>query len=310
MRDAGFRRYLPFSLDFDTRAETLALVPSEAWPKESRRRHEEAQIKFKEGLLYEYGISHSNQKIDNFIEIGRLPFSIISFHNLFHRQARDAFICGNYYPALTSVCALGERILNHLILDLREHFVSKASFKKVASKKSFDNWDVAINTLVDWGILVDDTAEAFRMLKILRNSAIHFKVETYDTCRTDALRAFECMRTIAGRQFGSFGNQPWMISGTSGHCFIKKEFESNPFVKTYYLPQCPLVGMRFAMRLQHQPPTYFDIADYGDGSYTDEQFKDRFNSRGFDEIVNPDVGKWKPLVAAKIFVPHEAELSS
>jgi len=47
---------------------------------------------------------------------------VIAYHNSFLRRVRDAFASGNYYPALTAGCALGERILNHLILDLREEF--------------------------------------------------------------------------------------------------------------------------------------------------------------------------------------------
>lgn len=55
-------------------------------------------------------------KISRLIEIGSKPFSVVSFHNRFFGQVRHAYVVGAAYPAATGTCALGERVLNHLVL--------------------------------------------------------------------------------------------------------------------------------------------------------------------------------------------------
>lgn len=54
------------------------------------------------------------------------------------------------YPALVGACALGERILNHLILDLRGAYAHTPEYKRVHRKDSFDDWRVPIDTLAAW----------------------------------------------------------------------------------------------------------------------------------------------------------------
>ncbi len=51
---------------------------------------------------------------------------------------------GVYHLALTAACALGERILNHLVLTLRDEFRSSPEFKRIYRSESFDNWEVAL----------------------------------------------------------------------------------------------------------------------------------------------------------------------
>ena len=65
--------------------------------------------------------------------------------------------CRNY-PALTGACALGERILNYLILNLRDDFHSTPEYKQVYRKDSFDQWDAPINALASWGVLLPEVA--------------------------------------------------------------------------------------------------------------------------------------------------------
>ena len=104
---------------------------------------------------------------------------------------------GGYYPALTAACSLGERILNHLILILRDDYRHTPEFKTVYRKNSFDNWDVPIDTLESWDVLLPKVAKEFRCLKDMRNKAIHFRPEVDRNDRDLALRAVKCLQAVA-----------------------------------------------------------------------------------------------------------------
>jgi hypothetical protein len=205
---------------------------------------------------------------------------VIAYHNSFLRQVRDAFASGNYYPALTAGCALGERILNHLILDLREEFRSTPEYKWVYRKDSFQDWELAISTLEAWQVLVPEAAAAFRELATLRHRSLHFNPETYATLRDDALAAFGALSRIVLHQFGAFGTCPWFIEGIAGTAFIKESYENNPFVRRYYLPLCPKVGSRFAWSADHGQWLAFDFIDYeGERAVSDDEFRELYNAR-------------------------------
>ena len=100
------------------------------------------------------------------------PLSVLSYHNRFFRQARDAFVIGAHYPALTGACALGERILNHMVQDLEGSFRSTRQYKLVYDKDSFDDWEKAISVLEAWGVLLPEVVVDFRSLEAQRNAAL------------------------------------------------------------------------------------------------------------------------------------------
>ena len=125
----------------------------------------------------------------------------VAGHNALFHQVRQAFVIGAYYPALVGACALGERILNHLMLDMRGHFTATPEYKKVYRKDSFDDWRLPIDTLEAWGILLPDAVIEYRALMDLRHRSIHFNRETTNALRDDALAAIIHMRTIIEQQF-------------------------------------------------------------------------------------------------------------
>jgi hypothetical protein len=227
-------------------------------------------------LRQDFGELHADRKVRDFTDMGVKPFSIIAYHNALFEQVRIAFTSGAYYPALVGACALGERILNHLVIDLREDFRTRPQYKKVYNKSSFDNWEVAMSTLVAWDIMLPDVAEEFEKLAELRHRSIHFNADIYSRLREEALTAIAHLRTIIDRQFGTFGNQPWFIPDIRGACFIRREYETQPFIKRYFLPQCPFVGVRSGFDRNLRP---VDFHDYGDGELTDQEFCDTFNNR-------------------------------
>ena len=219
------KRYRVFNFDFDTRANILNTKIEESWPEDSKKLWLENQKSTEESLISEYGTLHKEIKIKNFKELGPAPLSIIAFHNKFFRQIRHSFVIGSYYPALTGACALGERILNYLILSLKNDYKRTAEYKKIYNKKSFDNWGEAITVLESWQILLPDVASKFRDLEEIRNrEAIHFNVEAEARDRELALKAIKILVDIISGQFAFLGVQPWFIEGSKGEFFIKKEW--------------------------------------------------------------------------------------
>jgi hypothetical protein len=234
--------------------------------------------------MEEFGVVYAEAKIQNFIDLGDAPFSILAFHNRFLRQIRNAFVIGSYYPALTGACALGERILNHLLLNLRDYYRSTPEYKNVYRKSSFDNWQLAIDTLEAWHILLPLVVTEYRKLAEFRNRSIHFDPTMDQDDRSLALEAIHTLSNIIQEQFsGGFGKQPWFIPNIRGASFIKKEAEEQPFIKVVYLPNCALVGPYF--RLEPRVTEYgteiivHDQHNYEQKDISDEEFAVLFKNR-------------------------------
>jgi hypothetical protein len=178
---------------------------------------------------------------------------------------------GGYYPALTASCALGERILNHLILIPREDFKGTPEYKRVYNKDSFDNWDIAIDTLAAWDVLLPVVVVEFRKLRDRRNDAIHFRPEVDENDRALALAAISNLNSILGNQFSAFGPQPWFITDIPGEIYIKKDWESRPFIRKIYLPNCAAVGPQHKIE-SVTPWVIEDDYVYEQREITDQEF--------------------------------------
>jgi len=287
--DKGLRRYHPYSFDFDSTALLLE-EPSEHWEEQVRELHLKNRDHVIAKLKEQYGVLRHDQITQNLRDLGPKAFSLIAYHNQFYHQAREAFIIGSYYPALVAACALGERILNHMILDLREDFKSSAHYRRVYRKDSFDDWNFATDVLSDWNILVQDVADHFLELGRLRHRSLHFNPETYRVLRQDALAALKLVGNIVSKQFGFFGHQPWFIEGTAGAQFIKKSYETHPFVRKYLIPQSGFVGVLYGMERRADGHwQHLDLADYGDGLMLDEEFAKAFGERDPNQVVTREM---------------------
>ena len=271
------KRYRVLSFDMDFRASNLELEINESWETETKILHQRNKENTVKGLINEFGNFNSEAKIQNFIDLGNAPHSIISNHNKFLRQVRNAFIIGSYYPALTGACALGERILNNLLIKLRDYYKSTPEYKNVYRKNSFDNWKVVIDTLAAWKVLLPNAVADFTKLSVIRNKAIHFDPNTDNNDRELSLEAIKILSKIIDEQFTAFGNRPWFISGTLGVCFIKKDAENIPFVKEIYLPNCALVGKHHSLEIRETSEGMFVIVndeyEYEQKEVSDEEFK-------------------------------------
>lgn len=303
------KRYFvnPFSVSFDTRYYFLAQEIKSEWADDYRKIGEENKQQIRNSLLQQFGSLNIEVKENNFLQLGIEPFSIIAFHNKFLQQCRNSFILGDYYPALTGTCALGERILNHLVLSLRNNYKGSTRYKDVYDKESFDNWDLAIDVLDIWQVFVCDdvfsawkdfaikrlklpddfsdlnsskrVVDLFRKLHDIRNASLHFRIDLDFKVREPALRALHLLQDIVSVQFGIEGPLPWFIPGARGYHFIKKEFENNPFIKIFYLPACKLVGPNYKINLNKNTfeLEICDLDEYDNVEISDEKFIELLN---------------------------------
>ena len=277
------KRYRVFQFDFDSHPKLLTMIINNDADETVKKLHIENTTKIYTQFFGQFGLFNSEFKINNFIEIGPKPFSVVAFHNKFQEQMRNSFIIGAYYPSLTAACALGERILNHLIIKLRDEFKNTPQYKKVSRKDSFDNWDLAIDTLRSWSVLLPKTGEYYIELKGLRNKAIHFNPEIDDNDHELALSAIKILTNIINEQFPGGGNKPWFIPKMRGESYIKKEYENDPFIKNIYLPNCYLVGPYHTIKNVNNKLILNDDNSYSNNEITDEEFLElRYNKKQAD----------------------------
>jgi hypothetical protein len=274
------KRYRVLKLDFDTRATLLSMVIQDSWENRVKAQWHETKRQIAEEIAAEFGPIGLQQKLQNLIDLEAAPMSIVAFHNRFLRQARSAFVACAYYPALTAACALGERILNQLVLKLREHFRATPEYKKVHGKDSFDHWRTAIGVLDSWSILRPEVAERFRELATLRNRALHYTPGLDLSDREIALKALKLLQQIIEGQFGAFGLHPWFIRGANGASFLRSDSVSKPFIREIYLPNCALVGPHHRLERDGDAWAVIDTYPYEDRELTDEEFVAMFNSSG------------------------------
>lgn len=267
------KRYKVINHDFDSRCHILQLGYADEMNDAAKQEWELEKQRLVMAIAQEYGAIGLEQIVDNFKEIGTKPLSIVAFHNSFFSQSWRSFIHGNYYPALTAVCALGERVLNHLILLFRDEFKSTEAYKKVCRKDSFDNWDLAIDSLISWKIIRLETAEEFRKLKILRHQSIHFRPDLDQNVRSAALNAISVFKNIISLQFASFGDVPWFITEIRGASYIRKSYEKDLFVSKIVIPNCVLVGHKSRMEYMDPGWRVIDDHEYESEEISDETFK-------------------------------------
>ena len=284
LADHGIRRYHLFSFDLDSSPLSLAEA-EDHWDKPIKQSHRESRAQAIKRLEQQYGSAHIDNVIKNVMDLGP-KMSLLAHHNQFHEQARQSFVAGLYYPALVSACALGERILNHLVLDLRDSFKSSEHYRKVYRKNSFDNWTFVVTVLTDSKVLVEGVGAEFLMLGELRNRSIHFDPDTYRSLREDTLAALQRLNAIIAKQFGYFGQQPWFIENTPGAQFVKRAYEAVPFVRAYVIPRSGFIGPLYGMDLSEGGWHHLDYADYGDGELTDEEFATRYRERDPEKVVS------------------------
>ena len=137
---------------------------------------------------------------------------------------------------------------------------------------------MAIDVLDSWQVLLPAASKLFKELKDIRHSSLHFNLEIDTNTRETAKKAIEKLSDIIKEQFAGFGKQPWFICA-KGTTFIRKDWESNPFVKEIILPSCCHVGHKHKLDHKNDQWIVHDNNDYGQGSLSDEKFIELFENK-------------------------------
>ncbi len=122
-------------MTFDTRPYVLGMEIDDSWEDAVKEQWQEAKRGIRERVLYEFGVEDYDRKLADFLAIGAQPWSVVAMHNRNLRAIRNAFVAGAYYPALLGAVGLGERILNQVILELRDALADHPATKPVATKQ-------------------------------------------------------------------------------------------------------------------------------------------------------------------------------
>jgi hypothetical protein len=279
----GPRRYLPIQYKFDTRARILSMEIPEEWEPAMREQWLGMQQGIREGLIHQHGAEAYDRKVTDFTDLDVGPWSILDEHNVFLGQTRVAFTQGAYYPALVGACALGERILNELVLRLRDDFANHPTTAEIAGRRSLSDWNRGIEVLVTWSVLDDATATQFNELRKLRNKSVHYGEHLRGgDAREDALQALRLIQDCIQALFAPMGGPPRFIDGTIGQSFLSSASEAEPLVRRFFLPNCALVSPHFELKAHSEEQGLFAVFD--DETYqenhpalTDEQFARHFN---------------------------------
>lgn len=181
----------------------------------------------------------------------------------FIEQVAEAYVSTLDYPALTGACCIGERILNILILKLRDHFRSSPHYGDIHRKQSFNDWDYAMEILDDWDILNADMLRHFGELKEIRNRRVHY--QPIGDARADALQA---IKNALWLTHAIFGVRADLTFTTMGEIYIKKAVEASPLVKEFFLPSCIQVGYKY----RQEGGLIHDDEPYENREITDEEF--------------------------------------
>lgn len=260
--DDGWKRYTPIAHSFDTRASMLVTEIQDHWEPQVQEQWRETHKGVRESIVHEYGVADFEEKIQNFVDLGAAPWSVLGLHNLHLKQVRDAFVSKSYYPALVGASGLGERILNHLVLALRDEYSEHEATRHVSKKESIDDWNKCVKALSGWGVFDVETGRDYLALMRMRHGAVHYRPELdFDDAREPALEAVKLLCSLVERVFNSIGKDGHYFAGPIGRAYVRLDSESDPFVRQFILPACALVSPRFRFVANSGSPGGFDAYD-------------------------------------------------
>lgn len=272
------RRYRPIQIGFDTRNAILEQTIEPTWDREIQEQWNRNQAAVRMELLAEHGTFSGEEKIANYKCLGPAPWSIVYEHSIDLVQVRSAFTHGDYFPALVSACALGERIFNHLLLTLRPDYINhRSTTKRVRSQDTFTDWGVAIDVLHGWTVLDESTRDSFLALEQLRHASVHYDPSVNAIAKEPALQAIQLVQSIVVALFTAAGGPPLYIPGTPGASFFSRAAEDVPLVKRVSLPRSALVSPHHGLRPGQTPAgelsfEVIDEADYDPSPLSDSEF--------------------------------------
>jgi hypothetical protein len=217
-------------------------------------------------LAAKHGTDDIEGKLERYLNFKPPDLVVVTEFHPMVLEVEDAYICGHYYPSLTGACCIGERILNVLVLRLRDYHKKSEWYKRIYGKESFDDWGQAIQILSDWNVLSRTLATTFTELKDIRHQSVHFR--RLPDLENRAIDALNCVLKITNELFGMRDD----VLFIQGHLFVKKQMEADPVVKEFYLPAAHYVGHRYRVENDKGTAVVIDEHEYENREITDEEF--------------------------------------
>ena len=194
-------------------------------------------------LENDLGQSSFNEKLQRWKSVDFPSIMLIDESPEFIKQAVNSYCFGDYFPATTSSCCLGERILNRLLLKTRHYFKNHPTYRKIHNKDSCTDWSLMTNFLEDCSVINADTANHFRDLRNIRNFSVHYN-EAYDFEAASKI-AITKIITIVSNIFG-IENRPdlYIVFDMPGELWVRSEFQKTPFFNEFVKSSCLLLHSR------------------------------------------------------------------
>ena len=195
---------------------------------------------FKQHFIEIFGIEDFDNKLKRFIDI---DLNVIGLPEEYYKMLKaivESYSCGYFYPAMIGAGALGERVLNRLIIKTRTYYKSSPHYKTIYKKDSFDNWDKIILILCDWNIISKEMGNMFSKLQTYRHRSVHYN-ENYNF-EINAQDAIKILIKIIKKLFDiSERADIFWVCNSPGEVLVKSTVLNDPFVIEFILPNCKLV---------------------------------------------------------------------
>jgi len=227
----------------------------------------------REYLEKKYGPLDFDTKFDRWVSIPKPVLSVVDEHTHLLQDVENSYVSGNLYSALTGACCLGERIFNQIISRVKDSYRSSPKYKLIYRKKTLNDWDLAIDVLVEWQIIDSKTEKKYRRLAKLRNESVHFQDKDQDLDEM-AKEAINLINEIVSDLFELRKDKEFVIwFEVPGELYLRKGAEKIPFINAFYVPCAPLVGYKHTIESVTGPK--MKVADkegYSNEEISDEEF--------------------------------------
>jgi len=216
-----------------------------------------------------HGTDDHEAKLKRYLDLKPPNFMVVPDYVNILNEIRDSYVSGYLYAGLTASCCLGERILNTLIINLRDYYKKRRQYNWAKRSDSFTDWKQCIDTLLEWKVFSNDNAKDFRDLLDIRHASIHF-----DKLLDIEARSLIAVNLILKITNDLFGVNDLNFFWTPGVPFVRKNREKEPVVREFILPNCAFVTYNHTVELGSEIGKMIlrDDPSVPDKDVTDEEF--------------------------------------